>query len=98
LNRCPSRVLCIFTLTSVRGIPAMRDSRKGLRTSPRTLEAYARGRHLIAQEYVADGKFEPVIGRLLERQEVDYIQVNSTMAGCYTFRIERQDASVASIG
>jgi hypothetical protein len=61
-----------------------------LRGSPRTLEAYARGRRLVAQEYVADGKFEPVIEQLLERQEVDYIQVNSTTAGCYTFRIERQ--------
>jgi hypothetical protein len=65
-----------------------------LRGSPRTLEAYARGRHLVAQEYVADGQFEPVIERLLERQEVAYIQVNSTTAGCYTFRIERQDLSV----
>ena len=62
-----------------------------LRGSPRTLEAYARGRHLVAQEYVADGQFEPVIERLLEQQEVDYIQVNSTTAGCYTFRIERQE-------
>jgi hypothetical protein len=61
-----------------------------LRGSPRTLEAYACGRRLVAQEYVADGKFEPVIEQLLERQEVDYIQVNSTTAGCYTFRIERQ--------
>jgi Protein of unknown function (DUF1203) len=61
-----------------------------LRGSPRTLEAYARGRRVVAQEYVADGRFEPVIERLLARPEVDYIQVNSTTAGCYTFRIERQ--------
>jgi Protein of unknown function (DUF1203) len=60
-----------------------------LRGSPRTLEAYARGRRLVAQDYVADGRFEPVIEQLLERAEVDYIQVNSTTAGCYTFRIER---------
>jgi len=61
-----------------------------LRGSPRTLEAYARGRRLIGQEYVADGKFEPIVEQLLERRDVDYIQVNSTSAGCYTFRIERQ--------
>jgi hypothetical protein len=61
-----------------------------LRGSPRTLEAYARGRRLIAQEYVADGKFEPIVEQLLERQDVDYIQVNSTTAGCYTFRVERR--------
>src|ERR1700730_14369602 len=59
-----------------------------LRGSPRTLEAYARGRRLITQEHVADGRFEPVIEHLLAQPEVDYIQVNSTTAGCYTFRIE----------
>ena len=60
-----------------------------LRGSPRTLEAYARGRRLIAQEYVADGKFEPAIERLFSQSEVDYLQINSTSAGCFTFRIER---------
>jgi len=60
-----------------------------LRGSPRTVEAYARGRRLLAQEYVADGKFEPVIEKLLAHSNVDYLQVNSTTAGCFTFRIER---------
>jgi hypothetical protein len=60
-----------------------------LRNSPRTLEAYARGRNLAAQEYVTDGRFEPAVGRLLERPEVDYIQVQSSTAGCFTFRMER---------
>jgi hypothetical protein len=60
-----------------------------LRGSPRTLEAYARGRRLVAQEYVADGEFEPAIEKLFSRSEVDYLQVNSTTAGCFTFRIER---------
>jgi hypothetical protein len=60
-----------------------------LRGSPRTVEAYARGRRLLAQEYVADGKFEPVIEKLFARPDVDYLQVNSTTAGCFTFRIER---------
>lgn len=60
-----------------------------LRGSPRTVEAYARGRRLLAQEYVADGKFEPVIESLFARPNVDYLQVNSTTAGCFTFRIQR---------
>jgi Protein of unknown function (DUF1203) len=60
-----------------------------LRGSPRTVEAYARGRRLLAQEYVSDGKFEPVIEELFTRKDVDYLQVNSTTAGCFTFRIER---------
>jgi hypothetical protein len=60
-----------------------------LRASPRTLEAYGHGRRLLAQEYVADGKFEPAIENLLAQPEIDYLQVNSTTAGCFTFRIER---------
>jgi hypothetical protein len=60
-----------------------------LRGSPRTLEAYARGRRLIGLEYVADGKFELAIEKLFSHSEVDYVQVNSTTAGCFTFRIER---------
>lgn len=60
-----------------------------LRGSPRTLEGYARGRRLIAQEYVTGGKFEPAIEELFSHSEVDYLQVNSTTAGCFTFRIER---------
>jgi len=60
-----------------------------LRSSPRTLEAYARGRQLIAQEYIDDGAFEAAIERMFSNREVDYLQVNSTTAGCFTFRIER---------
>ncbi len=60
-----------------------------LRGSPRTVEAYACGRRLLAQEYVADGKFEPVIEKLFAILGVDYLQVNSTTAGCFTFRIAR---------
>jgi hypothetical protein len=60
-----------------------------LRNSPRTVEAYAPGRKLKAQEYVSDGGFEPVIDKLLANPEVDYLQINSTTGGCFTFRIER---------
>ncbi len=60
-----------------------------LRGSPRTVEAYGRGRRLLAQEHVSKGIFEPVIEKLFASPEVDYLQVNSTRAGCFTFRIER---------
>ena len=62
-----------------------------LRGSPRTLEAYSSGRHLIAQEYITDGAFEPAIAKLFANSSIDYIQVHSTTAGCFTFRIERAD-------
>jgi len=60
-----------------------------LRGSPRTLEAYASGRRLLAQEIVPDGKFEPAIEKLFAIPGVNYLQVNSTTAGCFTFRIKR---------
>jgi hypothetical protein len=60
-----------------------------LRKSPRTLDAYGRGRRLVAAEYVEDDKVDAGIERLFARQDVDYIHVRSTTAGCYTFRIER---------
>lgn len=60
-----------------------------LRGSPRTVEAYAPGRQMKMQEYVTDGRFEPVIEKLLGNPDVDYLQIHSTTAGCFTFRIER---------
>lgn len=61
-----------------------------LRNSPRTLEAYARSRKLIAQDRVDHQDYEAAIDHLFSNDEVDYILVNSTTAGCYTFRIERK--------
>jgi len=69
-----------------------------LRASPHTLEGYARGRHLVAREYVMDGKMERVIEQLFASSDGDYIHVNSTTAGCYTFRIERWDRAICQPG
>ena len=60
-----------------------------LRESPRTLNAYGRGRKLVAQEYVQGENVDSTIEKLLGRGDVDYIHVRSTTAGCYTFRVER---------
>jgi len=60
-----------------------------MRTHGLTLNAYGRGRRLVAQEYVTDGRVEDVIGRLFGRADVDYIHVRDTSAGCYDFSIER---------
>lgn len=60
-----------------------------LRPHALTLNAYARGRKLQAQEYVTDGNVEAAIEPLLARPEVDYIHVRDTEAGCYDLRIER---------
>ncbi len=60
-----------------------------LRKSPRTLNAYARGARLLAQEFVEDGTVDAAIEKIFARADVDYIHVRSTTAGCYTFRIEK---------
>lgn len=56
-----------------------------------TLNAYARGPRLLAQKYVADGRVESALQQLLGDQTVDYIHVRDTKAGCYDFRIERNN-------
>jgi uncharacterized protein DUF1203 len=64
-----------------------------LKNSPRTLNAYAQGRRLVAQEYVENGTVDSTVEKLFTRPDVEYIHVRSTTAGCYTFRIERHDRS-----
>jgi Protein of unknown function (DUF1203) len=63
-----------------------------LRAHPLTLNAYARGRRLLAQDYVGDGEVEAAIERLLELPQVDYLHVRDTGAGCYDLRVERTTA------
>jgi len=67
-----------------------------LRGSPRTIEAYGRGRQLLAQEHVRDGKPGEAIQCFFARPDVDYLQVHSTIAGCFTFRIERGGLKAAA--
>ena len=54
-----------------------------------TLNAYARGRQLVAQRYVSDGLVERELQWLLLDRQVAYIHVRDTDAGCYDFCIER---------
>ncbi len=63
-----------------------------LRRHALTLNAYARGRKLQGQEYVADGDPEAALGRLFARSDVDYVHVRDTEAGCYDLRVERAGA------
>jgi hypothetical protein len=63
-----------------------------LRDLPLTLEAYGPDRWIVAREKVADGAggdVDAAIGRLLAREEVGYIHVRNTEAGCYIARVER---------
>jgi len=60
-----------------------------LQKYPTTFNAYAKGRRLVAQEYVADGNVNETIQRLFLHGDVDYIHARNPEAGCYGFRIER---------
>jgi hypothetical protein len=62
-----------------------------LRWHPLTLNAYGRGRRFLVREFVTDGGLEGVVEELFTRVDVDYIHVRDTEAGCYDFRIERED-------
>jgi hypothetical protein len=60
-----------------------------LRGHALTLNAYGNRRRLRAQEYVSDGKVEPIVEELLARPDVDYIHVRDTVAGCYDFSAKK---------
>ena len=54
------------------------------------MNAYGRGRRLLAQVPVLNGQVEGEVDRLLEDSRVDYIHVRNREAGCYMMRIERE--------
>lgn len=61
-----------------------------LRAHPLTLNGYAKGRKLIMQEYVGDGSVEVVLDRVFSDEQVAYVHVRDTHAGCYDLRVERR--------
>lgn len=63
-----------------------------LKAHPLTLNGYGRGRALREQVHVTADSLDAEIERLLGRDDVDYIHVRDTKAGCYDFRIERASA------
>lgn len=54
-----------------------------------TLEAFGADRELLAEIRATSGEEESTVRMLLEKPEVQYINVRSTEAGCYLFRLER---------
>lgn len=60
-----------------------------LKAHPLTLSSYGRGRVLREQVRIEGSAVEVEIERMLSRDDVDYIHVRDTAAGCYDLRIER---------
>ena len=60
-----------------------------LRRHAAILNAFAKGQKLLDQIHVDDDGHDSAVQRLLERPDVDYIEVRDKKAGCYDFRIER---------
>ena len=54
-----------------------------------TLNAYGHPRRLVIQEYCSGGDLEEVALAIFGQDDVDFIHVRDTDAGCYDFRIER---------
>ena len=54
-----------------------------------TLEAFGADRKLVAETRAANSEEEGIAEELFKNPAVEYIQVRSTEAGCYLFRLER---------
>jgi hypothetical protein len=54
-----------------------------------TLEAFGSDRKLIAEVRATDSEEENIAEELFRNAAVKYVQVRSTEAGCYLFRLER---------
>lgn len=54
-----------------------------------TLEAFGADRKLIAEVRAANSQEEAIAEKLFANPEVEYVQVRSTEAGCYLFRLKR---------
>ena len=61
-----------------------------MRSHRLTFVAYGAGRRMLAEEYVEDGAVEAMIERQLAMDDVRYLHVRDTEAGCYDFRVERK--------
>ncbi|HEX2050159.1 MAG TPA: DUF1203 domain-containing protein [Actinomycetota bacterium] len=57
-----------------------------------TLNAYAPGRILRAQERVAGADADDALAALFERDDVDYVHVRNTRAGCFIVEAVRRPA------
>ena len=65
---------------------------KDLRSHRLTFAAYGAGRRLLTEMFVENRDVETIIEELFGRQDVSYLHVRDTEAGCYDFRIERVGA------
>jgi hypothetical protein len=60
-----------------------------------TLNGYARGRRLRAQEHVGHGRVEDVVARLFADPMVAYIHVRNTDVGCFLLQLDREHSKEA---
>ncbi len=87
---CPALPGPIF----VHAEPCERYDQRGgypadLRAHGVTLQAFGDGRRMVSEERVENGQVDHLIEVLLRREDVQYVLVRDTEAGCYDFRIER---------
>jgi hypothetical protein len=54
-----------------------------------TLEAFGADRKLLAEVRATDSREEAIADEMMQNLEVQYINVRSTEAGCFLFRLER---------
>jgi len=71
--------------------PADHGFPEELRSLPLILEGYGRGRWLVTQERIHEGKVEEAIERIFSLPAVEYIHVRNLEAGCFIAQIERAE-------
>jgi hypothetical protein len=85
----PCAAPCSFTRVSATDTRRDAGVPDELKAHSPTLDAYGPGRRLV-QEIRIDGMaIEDEIEQLLARDDIEYIHVRDTSAGCYDFRVER---------
>jgi len=55
-----------------------------------TLEGYGEGRALLKEIRVSSGEEQEAAERLFSEEQIRYVHVRSTTAGCFLFRLERR--------
>lgn len=98
-KRCLSRVQFLFTLRTANDTRRMRATPSDLLSHAAILSGYAKGQHLVTKVYVEDnGGHDAAVEQLLQRTDIDYIEVRDKVAGCFDFRIERATNGKAASG
>ena len=68
-----------------------------LRFIPLTLNAYGRGRLLVAQRRIEGASLDEAVDALFAEPLIDYIHLRNTEAGCYIAHLDRAETGLMAV-